>query len=202
MNKKVNILMAVILLYFAIHLVIAGIRINEIEDHLYNMLELEERIGQVYDSEDIIFIKVDEVKETESPSLPKNNSFKSFMSYKKVTNKKSDQHKLLNDPKTEINDLGILRHEGRYLIAVGGQFGAVGDKIKVTLDSGEVLDCIIGDIKDKKDITEEGQCKINGSIIEFIVDQDKLPKIAKQMGDISYLDSIFEGEVVSIRVDE
>ena len=37
-----------------------------------------------------------------------------------------------------------------------------------------------------------------GRMIEFIVDIDKLDKLAKQMGDISYLTESYQSKVVKI----
>lgn len=132
---------------------------------------------------------------------PINSSFKSYMSYKAITSKSSDQYKY--QKKAETNELGIRCIEGRYMIALGTFYCTkIGTKIDVILETGVVLECILGDVKDDAHTDSSRQQQLyDKSVVEFIVDIDKLEEVSRLMGDMSY-SSNFEGDVMFIRVYE
>lgn len=70
---------------------------------------------------------------------------------------------------------GIAVLNGYYLIACTEKFGQVGDKVQFTLENGQVLNCIIADMKSSRDpnYTEYGHIH-NGKILvlEMEVDGD------------------------------
>lgn len=125
------------------------------------------------------------------------SDFKSYMDYRCITNTASDQYKLQKE--CETNEYGIREHDGYYVIALGTYYSTtIGDKFKITLDTGEELLCEVGDIKADSDTDKTNRyVPINGNIVEFIVDTKELPKKVKQMGTISAID-IFEGSIESI----
>lgn len=130
--------------------------------------------------------------------VPKNNSFKSYMSYKAITNKSSKQYELQQLATT--NNDGIREIDGRLCIALGTYYGSVGDKIDVVMENGNILECIISDLKDDKHTNSTNQKhKVDGSVVEFVVDIKNLNKISKLMGDISYTRENFEGEISYIK---
>ena len=126
------------------------------------------------------------------------SDFKSYMDYRAITNRHSDQYMLQKECSTDP-DTGIRVHNGYYCIALGTYYSnTIGERFKITLDTGEELLCEIGDIKadcHTDDTNRYVPC--NGNIVEFIVDTKKLPKEVKRMGTLSALD-IFEGSVESI----
>lgn len=130
--------------------------------------------------------------------VPSKNAFKSYMSYRSITDKTSRQYELQQSAITD--ELGLRTYNGRYCVAVGTYYGDVYDEIDVVMDSGTILECIISDIKDDKHTNDKNQKhKVDGSVVEFIVDTKKLDRLVKKMGDISYVDEMFSGEIAHIR---
>lgn len=125
------------------------------------------------------------------------SNFKSYMDYRCITNTESAQYKLQQDCYTDENGLRV--YDGYYVVALGTYYSStIGDKFKITLDSGEELYCVVGDVKADCDTDKTNRyVPINGNIIEFIVDTRKLPKDVRFMGTVSALDD-FEGSVESI----
>lgn len=98
-----------------------------------------------------------------------------YMDWKKVTCKSSLQYWVLNDVNAWTNEItGIRMVNDRICIAVGQGYGFIpGDMIDVYLTSGDVIECIIGDMKATTDcdITEKYQAT-DGSVVEIIIDDD------------------------------
>ena len=78
------------------------------------------------------------------------------------------------------NDISVLNVDGqdRYLVAVSGTYGKVGDKINVHLKNGETVPCVIADMKSANDsnYTKYGHKQNNGStnVLEFEVNINAL----------------------------
>jgi len=122
--------------------------------------------------------------------------FKTYMDYRKIKDKTSKQWNLQQLATT--NEKGFRVFNGRYLVAVGSYYATeVGKELKITLDNGFVFYVMVGDIKmDIHTDANNQYVPINGNIIEFIVDIDKLDPITKKLGDVSNLG--FEGKIVKI----
>ena len=130
--------------------------------------------------------------------VPTNSSFKSYMSFKTITSVNSRQYKLQQQCVT--NELGLRVFNGYYTIAIGTGFNAsVGDYVNVTLSSGNVLHCIVRDIKQARHTDPSGKQASNGNVVEFIVDAPTLSSEVRNQGNVSYYEG-FEGDVVSIEV--
>lgn len=137
-----------------------------------------------------------------SLDVPKKDStFKSYMNYKKITNKSTKQYEMQQN--AETNELGLRTYNGMYMIALGTYYTQeCGEVFNITFDTDKTIKCIVGDFKDNKDTNVTNQYvqmennKIN--IIEFIVDTDKLCDTTKERGDISFVDDIFKGNIESI----
>lgn len=138
---------------------------------------------------------------------------KTYMPYTAVTNTKSDQYAYLNNKNTKTHSkYGIRMYDNRYFIAVGNGYltnisKKIGTKIDVELENGKILKCIVGDIKADKDTDNSNRFhKVDGSVIEFIVDYKIFGKTdesdkAKETGDISYMEGDeFKGKISNIRV--
>lgn len=133
-----------------------------------------------------------------------NSEFKSYMHYEKIVTKTSEQYKLQQNAYNK----GVFRmYNDCYMIAVGTGWGfVVSDYVDVKLDTGVILKCIIGDIKQDVHTDSSNRFKIqdgyfrNGkqmiNVIEFIVCD--INETMAKYGDISKVDSIFEGNVVNI----
>lgn len=136
-----------------------------------------------------------------SYSVPKGDtSFKSYMSYKAITNTRSDQYKLQQEAYTD--GFGLRKYEGYYMVALGTFYADnIGDVVKITLDSGESFFAVVGDFKADchTDSTNRYFAMVDGrkNVVEFIVDQSELDSKAKMSGDISSI-SAFKGNVTKI----
>ncbi len=154
---------------------------------------------QISEVEEIIDIQEDkELYTYNTLELPTEatGEFKTYMDYRKITDKTSKQWNLQQLATT--NEKGFRVFNGRYLVAVGSYYAnEVGKELKITLDNGFVFYAMVGDIKmDIHTDANNQYVPINGNIIEFIVDIDKLDPKTKKLGDISNLG--FEGKIVRI----
>ena len=132
-------------------------------------------------------------------STPSKNGFKSYMSYKCITNTGSKQYKLQQSCYT--GNYGIRMKDGRYCIAVGSYYTTkIGTKIDLIMKNGATIKCILADCKADAHTDSTNRQNPNGSIAEFIVDMNSLNRTAKRMGDISYCSEKFKGEIKKIRV--
>lgn len=124
-----------------------------------------------------------------------NNGFKSYMDYKMLTSKTSDQYAMQQDAWTDEN--GLRRYGDYYMVALGTYYAkSCGETFLITLDSGISFEAITGDIKDDKDTDSLHQHR-NGCIVEFIVETKALSKTCRVMGDISHAG--FPGQIESIQ---
>lgn len=126
-------------------------------------------------------------------------SFKSYMSWKAITNTDSKQYKLQKSCWTDKK--GLRRYKQDYVIALGSYYANyIGERFTITLDSGKTFTAIVGDFKADKhtDETNKYTPMENGrkNVVEFIVDTSELDSTAKKMGDISYAG--FKGNIESI----
>lgn len=129
-----------------------------------------------------------------------NTGFKSYMDYRAITNKNSAQWDLQTKCWTDKD--GLRRKGDYYVVALGSYYADhIGDRFIVTLDTGVEIPVIVGDLKADKHtdatnrytLTEDGR----KNILEFVVDTQSLPEMARKMGDISYVGG-FKGNVRSI----
>lgn len=113
------------------------------------------------------------------------STFKSYMDYRAITNTSSQQYKL---QQTALTKNGYRIFENRIMIAIAGF--SVGDKLDLYLESGEVLETVVGDIKANTSCEHP-----DGSIVEFIVDTTTMPSRVKLLGNYN---SIHVGSVLKI----
>lgn len=122
--------------------------------------------------------------------------FKSYTDYKCLS-KSTPQWKLQEQAYTDEN--GLRKIGDAYLVALGSYYGKeLGAEYTVILDNGNKFDIILCDFKQDRHTDKNNQyCLYNGSVLEFYVETDKMPKKVKQSGDISSIE-FFNGGVVSI----
>lgn len=132
--------------------------------------------------------------------VPDNNSFKAYMGYTAITSRTSPQYKLQQQATT--GSYGIRMYDGRYCIAVGTYYtSTIGTKIDVVMKNGNVIKCIVGDIKANCHTDATNRANPNGCVVEFIVDTKTMDPTCKRMGDMSYAPSGgLQGEIESLRV--
>ena len=140
-------------------------------------------------------------------SVPNNESgcrsqFKSYMSYSAVTDESSDQYKLLNADSCYTNSENGLRMVGdRYCIAVGtGYCAEIGTWIDVVLENGNVIKCILSDIKANQHTDAFHRYhSVDGSVVEIVIDKEVFDEVKDDSGTVNFI-SGFEGKVESIIV--
>lgn len=151
---------------------------------------VEEALSRIEELEEELEIK----KKTEASTR---RDFKSYMSYKAITNHYSDQWKL--QLKATTNEDGIRCIDGIPLVAVGTGWGLwVGDRAIVTCENGNSFEVIVGDIKSDRHTDEERKTTVaNGCRCEFIVDVPAMNATARIMGNLAVM-SKYSGYVINI----
>lgn len=161
--------------------------------YLKTLSELQENIDRLK-----IEFKSGEQQPLAPTEIHDKANFKSWMDYRTITAVASMQMELQKVAKTD--HLGRRIVNGFPLIAVGSGWGvSVGDIVIVQFEEGAAKTFIIGDMKSDTHTDQETQ-KIdtyNGSIIEFIVDSDYIPKSVSISGSFSSLD-IYSSPVTNI----
>ena len=156
--------------------------------------------GQAYISRDYIS---DEECEFVTYDIPKYEGFKSWMSYKAITNKSSKQYKLQQIASTGLGGVRVV--DNRMCIAIGTAFNAdIGSYVDLILEDGFIIPCIVADIKNPKHTDDSNVFTIVGKgkrticCTEFVVDISKLDDKVKKTGDMSYVNDNWNKRVVNI----
>ena len=147
------------------------------------------------------------VKYTDLGAPNINSSFKAWMSYKAVTNKRSPQYKFIHTWGW-VDSEGFMRCSGEknlgvdqdyYLIALGSYYGtSIGTKYRITLDTGKVFYGALADCKANRHTNATNQYVLsNGNMVEFLVDTSKLNENVKKMGSANVYMPL-NGKVVKI----
>ena len=128
---------------------------------------------------------------------------KPYMDFRCVTSPESEQWKLLHSENCVSVGNGLMCVDGYYCVAMGQNFGSVGDRFIAVLekDNGERYEVglIMADAKQMCHTrNNEGWVGVNGHVFEMVVDTGLLNPSAKVMGDCNYVPEL-EGRVVEIR---
>lgn len=107
-----------------------------------------------------------------------NSSFKTWMDYKAITNRKSPQYRLLRNWGW-IDYEGFIRFNGErnlgitddyYAIALGSYYGSkIGTKYRITLSTGKVFYGVLADQKADIHTNSTHQYAGNNDVVEFLV---------------------------------
>ena len=113
--------------------------------------------------------------------------FKTYMDYRRITDKTSKQWKLQEQAWTEGR--GFRKIGEHFLVAVGTFYAdEVGKELLIEFEDGQQIKAIVGDIKqDRHTDSTNRYVPINGNIVEFIVDIEKLDPEVVRRGDVSWL---------------
>ena len=133
--------------------------------------------------------------------VPKSSGFKSYMTYKAITDKSSKQY-MLQSLYAYTGDYGIRKIDDRYCVAIGTRFGAqIGDYADLILENGEIIPIIVSDIKADKDTDSSNiMTAQNGCVSEFIVDTTALSKNVMKYGDVSKATELWDSSVKEIKI--
>lgn len=133
------------------------------------------------------------------------SSWKSWMPHTKASGgsifcHSSDQYAL--QQRAATGKYGIRTVDGRYCIAVGSAYAnKIGTKIDVVMQSGRILNCILGDQKADRDTDAGNRYHVSdGSYVEFVVDRNAIDSRAKNAGNFDAIDE-FSGPIAEIRVE-
>lgn len=97
-----------------------------------------------------------------------------YMGWQLITSKTSVQYKLRSQAGQNFDSEGFGIINGRYVVACTTTYGSVGDYIDVYQSNGNVLKCIIGDIKNQNDAGCNKWGHLSGKcVIEFVVNKSK-----------------------------
>ncbi|MFG6378176.1 MAG: hypothetical protein K1W19_07660 [Lachnospiraceae bacterium] len=189
----------------------------EINPLLY--VELNNEVGRIIPKEAIkiqenneaLLKETGEVQKSIEPTYtdydtPPDNSFKSYMDYRTITDTTSKQYEL--QKQADTNWCGMRIIDEKYCIAVGSYYSTtVGQAVDIIMENENTIHCIVADLKQDIHTDVTNRQNPNGSVIEFLVDIDVLHRQIQKAGDISYFDTVwkvnlFAGEINTIRVYE
>jgi hypothetical protein len=153
------------------------------------------------------------LKSLELPSIF-DTSFKGYMCIHKLSSVNSKQYNFLNSGEYNISsdNNGFIKYGNYYVVAMGSYYhdNKIGTTFRITLDSGDKFDVIIGDVKSNShtDIEHKYRDKggNRGEVIEFIVACGKENEVCtyyntlsdsnRRMGNLSNLG--FKGNIKTI----
>lgn len=100
------------------------------------------------------------------------SNVKSYMNYKMITSKSSDQYRYIQ-ANMKVNEKGMLEDEEGYIgVALGSYFGDIGTKYIVNLDTGIDLKVVKVEAKDDNHTNNGCYQKWDKSVIEFVIDTE------------------------------
>lgn len=135
-----------------------------------------------------------------SYSVPYNGgSFKSYTNYQLLSKSSPQWNKIQCNSNAYTDENGLRKVGEYYCVAMGSYYTrTLGDLFEIQTEGGS-FKVIICDFKADVHTDSNNQYTLgNGCVIEFYVDMSQLNSTARQMGDISYVDSNFRGPIISI----
>lgn len=159
----------------------------------------EQEIEQDSESEN------NDVEEFERMNVPSIDTwFKAWEDYRCLTDRTTVQYKLQKEAYTDEN--GFRRYpcedgDDYYMVAMGTYYTGYrcGKVFRITLDTGSQFMVMTGDVK--ADIhTDSLNQHRRGNVIEFIVDTKEISNDCSIMGDMSWADEMFKGNVQNIEL--
>ena len=120
-------------------------------------------------------VEISEDSESENESLsyidydvPDNKVFKCYMDENTITDMSSDQYWLKQEYVLDYES-GIYTVDGRYCCALGTYYGTeIGQTFDIVMESGDIIPCILADIKSDKHTDYLHQYTVaNNTIVEF-----------------------------------
>lgn len=121
---------------------------------------------------------------------------KTYMDYRSITSRTSAQWHLQQYAWTD--DTGFRRYGELYMVAMGTYYAdSCGAVFRITLETGESFSVLISDVKADADTDGKHQHSA-GNVVEFIVDADRIPRLCRLTGDMSYAGQAFRGRIAEI----
>lgn len=135
---------------------------------------------------------------TEVVDFPQTNNseWKPYEDYRCISNVTTPNYQLLHGGNVQHHGDGLISIGEYYTVALGQNFGEIGDKFVVTFEDGHKTKIIMCDAK-ANEHTIDGWQGHNGHIVEVIVDTDYLTPDVRQMGTVG-VNEVFKGKIVKI----
>lgn len=110
---------------------------------------------------------------SESIGTCSTSSVKTYEDYRLITSVGSKQYQYIHNHMTVDETTGLLIDEEGFIgVALGYQYGEIGSRYYIVLDTGNIIPVVKVDAKAATDVPN-GCANDNGSMIEFVIDTDK-----------------------------
>lgn len=115
-----------------------------------------------------------------------NSQKMTFMDYRAITNKASNQYKFQQRDDVWVDEYGFLVQNSEwYVVAMGSYWGKIGDKFIIRLENGETISCVLGDIKSDRHTDKFNYAHASdGHVVEFLIDSSS--SYMKKVGMMKY----------------
>ena len=100
-----------------------------------------------------------------------NSQKMTYMDYRAITNKASNQYKSQQRDDVWVDEYGFLEQNSEwYVVAMGSYWGKIGDKFIIHLENGEIISCVLGDIKSDRHTDRQNYAhESDGHVVEFLI---------------------------------
>ena len=159
LKKKVKVILVWIVL------IVLNLSLKAYNSHLQADSELKRLEIENYKVSELSLLKSNEIEPCSTSSV------KSYMDYRMITSKTSDQYKFIQENMEVRNGL-LFDQEGYIGVALGTWFGEIGTRWVFELSSGEVLYTVKVEHKDDKHTINGCEHTNDRSVIEFVVDTE------------------------------
>ena len=159
LKKKVKVILVWIVL------IVLNLSLKAYNSHLQADTELKRLEIENYKVSELSLLKSNEIEPCSTSSV------KSYMDYRMITSKTSDQYKFIQENMEVRNGL-LFDQEGYIGVALGTWFGEIGTRWVFELSSGEVLYTVKVEHKDDKHTINGCEHTNDRSVIEFVVDTE------------------------------
>lgn len=101
-----------------------------------------------------------------------NSQKMTYMDYRAITNKASNQYKFQQRDDVWVDEYGFLVQNSEwYVVAMGSYWGKIDDKFIIHLENGEIISCVLGDIKSDRHTDRQNYAhESDGHVVEFLID--------------------------------
>lgn len=108
---------------------------------------------------------------SESVGVCSSSSTKTYEDYRAITDVNSKHYKQIHEKMTVDDTTGFLYDEDGFIgVAMGYQFGDIGSRYYVVLDSGIIIPVVKVDAKASVDAPDGCSASGDASVIEFVID--------------------------------
>ena len=99
---------------------------------------------------------------------------KTYMDYRTITDETSDQYRYIREHMKIDRKTGLLYDDDGFLgVALGYSFGSIGTRYYFVLDTGIILPVVKIEEKDPADAPDGCRVDLNGSVLEFVIDEER-----------------------------